>query len=66
MPKKNGKEVYDKIKKTGPDIKAIFISGYNAEVIHKKGILEKELGFIAKSSSPQEFLKKVREVLDSS
>jgi len=65
MPKKNGKEVYDEIKKTRPDVKAIFTSGYNAEVIHRKGILEKGLGFITKPSSPQELLKKVREVLDN-
>jgi PAS domain S-box-containing protein len=65
MPKKNGKEVYDEIKKTKPDIKAIFASGYNAEVIHKKGILEKGFSFITKPSSPQELLKKVREVLDN-
>ncbi|MEW6066954.1 MAG: PAS domain S-box protein [Nitrospirota bacterium] len=64
MPKKNGKEVYDEIKKIRPDIKAIFTSGYNAEIIHKKGILEKGFGFVIKPSSPQELLKKVREVLD--
>jgi CheY-like chemotaxis protein len=65
MPKKNGKEVYDEITKIRPDIKAIFTSGYNAEIIHKKGILEKGLGFITKPFSPQELLKKVREVLDN-
>ncbi|MCG2723061.1 MAG: PAS domain S-box protein [Thermodesulfovibrionales bacterium] len=65
MPKKNGKEVYDEIKKIRPDMKAIFTSGYNAELIHKKGILEKGFGFIVKPSSPQELLKKVREVLDN-
>lgn len=65
MPKKNGKEVYDEIKKIRPDIKAIFTSGYNAEIIHKKGILEKGLGFITKPFLPQELLKKVREFLDS-
>ena len=64
MPKKNGKEVYDEIKKIRPDIKAIFTSGYNAEIIHKKGILKKGLGFISKPFLPQELLKKVREVLD--
>ena len=65
MPKKNGKEVYDEIKKTRPDIKAVFTSGYNAEVIHKKWVLEKGLGFVTKPSSPQKLLKKVREVLDN-
>jgi PAS domain S-box-containing protein len=64
MPKKNGKEVYDEIRKLIPDIKAIFTSGYNADIIHKKGILEEGLDFILKPISPQELLKKVREVMD--
>ncbi|HAP67480.1 MAG TPA: hypothetical protein DCQ99_06780 [Nitrospinae bacterium] len=64
MPKKNGKDVYNEIMKTKPDIKALFVSGYNEEVIHKKGILEKGLNFISKPFAPTEFLKKVREVLD--
>lgn len=64
MPKKNGKEVYDEIKKVRPDIKAIFTSGYNADIIHKKGILEEGLDFITKPISPDELLRMVREVLD--
>jgi PAS domain S-box-containing protein len=64
MPKKNGKEVYDEIKKIQPDIKAIFISGYDANIIHKKGILEEGLQFISKPILPVEILKKLREVLD--
>jgi len=65
MPKKNGKEVYDEIKKIRLDIKVIFTSGYNAEIIHKKGMLEKGFGFITKPFLPQELLKKVRECLDN-
>ncbi|MEW6675895.1 MAG: hybrid sensor histidine kinase/response regulator, partial [Nitrospirota bacterium] len=57
--------VYEEIKKIRPDIKAIFTSGYNAEIIHKKGILEEGFGFITKPFLPQELLKKVREVLDN-
>jgi PAS domain S-box-containing protein len=64
MPKKNGREVYDEIRKVRPDIKAIFTSGYNADVIHKKGIIEEGLNYILKPILPQELLKKVREVLD--
>ena len=64
MPKKNGKEFYDEVKKVNPDIKAIFISGYDAEIIHKKGILAEGLDFISKPVSPYELLRKVREVLD--
>lgn len=64
MPKKNGKEVYEEIKKIKPDMKAIFISGYTANFIHKKGVLEEGINFVLKPISPTNLLKKMREVLD--
>ena len=38
--KMNGKEAYLKIKRLPPDIKTHFVSGYSADIIHRKGILE--------------------------
>ncbi|MCL4475660.1 MAG: MEKHLA domain-containing protein [Nitrospirae bacterium] len=64
MPKKNGKEVYEEIKKINPRIKVLFLSGYTANLIHKKGILDEGLDFILKPVSPKELLRKVRRVLD--
>lgn len=64
MPKKNGKMVYDEIKRIRPDIKVIFASGYTADIIRKKGILDNECDIITKPYMPNEFLKKIREMLD--
>ena len=64
MPKKNGKEAYDEIKDIMPEVKAIFISGYTEDMIHKKGILEEGLNFLSKPILPYELLRKIREVLD--
>ncbi|MBI5469136.1 MAG: PAS domain S-box protein [Deltaproteobacteria bacterium] len=64
MPRKNGWEVYDEIQKIKPDIKAIFFSGYNEDMIRRKGTSAETLNFIAKPVWPSEFLKKVREVLN--
>ena len=64
MPKKNGKEAYNEIKDISPEIKAIFMSGYTADMIHKKWILEEGLNFISKPILPDQLLKKIREVLD--
>ena len=64
MPKKNGKEVYSEIKKVKSDMKVIFVSGYSADIIHKKGILEIGVNFISKPVSPDKLLIKVRDVLD--
>jgi DNA-binding NtrC family response regulator len=64
MPKKNGNEAYKAISKIRPDVKALFVSGYSAEIFHHKGILEKGLDFISKPVSPDKLLKTVREILD--
>lgn len=47
-----------------PDIKMLFTSGYTANLIYKKGILDEGMNFISKPASPSELLRKVREVLD--
>jgi CheY-like chemotaxis protein len=64
MPKKNGREVFEEAKRSNPNVKVIFTSGYPADLIQKEGVLEKGLHFLSKPSSPQALLRKVREVLD--
>jgi CheY-like chemotaxis protein len=64
MPKKNGKEVYDKIRIFEPDIKSLFLSGYAADILIQKGLLEKGLNFICKPVQMNDLLRKVRSLLD--
>ena len=64
MPKMNGKEALDEIRKIRPGIKAIFSSGYAPETIQQKASLADGVHLIAKPASPTELLKKVRQVLD--
>ncbi|MCH8011568.1 MAG: PAS domain S-box protein [Candidatus Marinimicrobia bacterium] len=64
MPKKNGKELYDAVKKIKPDMKTIFISGYAGEVIKNKGIDVETVNFIAKPFIPGTLLNTVRKLLD--
>lgn len=64
MPEIKGTEAYEEITKISPEIKVLFMSGYTEEVIYRKGVFEKGLSFISKPVSPQEILKKIREVLD--
>ncbi|MBI2355408.1 MAG: response regulator [Deltaproteobacteria bacterium] len=63
MPKINGKEAFDEMRKINPDIKAIFISGYTNDIIHKRGMLDQGLDFVSKPLDPKKLLFKVREVL---
>jgi PAS domain S-box-containing protein len=65
MPKKNGRECYENIRAVNPAIKVLFSSGYAADVLQMKAILDQGLQFIAKPASPQELLRKVREVLNA-
>jgi two-component system cell cycle sensor histidine kinase/response regulator CckA len=64
MPKKNGKEVYDAIKNIRPDIKVVFMSGYTADVITRKKMLDENMHFVEKPVSPKVLLTKMREVFN--
>ncbi len=64
MPKKNGKDAYEQIRKLKPDIKAIFTSGYATEILSKRNMLEEGINFLPKPVSPNILLRKIREVLD--
>jgi two-component system cell cycle sensor histidine kinase/response regulator CckA len=64
MPKKNGTEVYEEIRQDHPGMKALFTSGYSAELMKAKGICVDD-GFIAKPVSPRDLLKQVRKTLDA-
>jgi two-component system cell cycle sensor histidine kinase/response regulator CckA len=64
MPKKNGKEIVEEIRKIKPEIKVLFISGYTADIMHGKGILENEVDFITKPFLKTDLLRRVRQILD--
>ncbi len=64
MPKKNGKEVSEVIRKASPDVKIIFLSGYTMDIIKDEYLTESDFDFIHKPIRPQDLLIKVREVLD--
>jgi DNA-binding response OmpR family regulator len=62
--KKNGKEVFDEVRKIKPNVKVLFTSGYTGEVVIDKGVYGSAVDFIQKPVSPSELLGKIREVLD--
>jgi two-component system, cell cycle sensor histidine kinase and response regulator CckA len=64
MPKKNGREVFEEARRSCPNVKVLFMSGYPADLIQKEGVLERGLHFLSKPSSPQALLRTIREVLD--
>ena len=64
MPRMNGKETHEAIKKINPLVKVLFTSGYTGDVVLDKGVHDESINFISKPLSPDEMLRKVREVLD--
>ena len=64
MPDLNGRQLYEEIRQICPDIRAIYMSGYNDEVISEKGFLKSDVKFIQKPFTIADLARKVREVLD--
>ncbi len=64
MPKMNGKDAHDEIVAIKPDVKTLFLSGYNADDIRTKGIALDSRNILLKPVSPMDLLRMVRRVLD--
>jgi DNA-binding NtrC family response regulator len=64
MPEMNGKELSHQLGKLCPGIKTLFMSGYTANVIAHRGVLDKGVNFIQKPFSAESMAQKVRAALD--
>ncbi len=64
MPKMNGKEAYEAIRKIDPYAKVIFTSGYTDDIVIERGVENAQYDFLEKPLTPATLLKKIREVLD--
>jgi len=64
MPGMDGKELYEKLAESHPGLKALYMSGYTADVIAHRGILDKGVQLIQKPFTVKGLAAKVRAVLD--
>jgi CheY-like chemotaxis protein len=64
LPKRNGWEVFDAIRKIRPEIRVIFMSGYTAEVFQQRAIPEEGMNLLSKPVPPGILLRAVRQELD--
>ena len=65
MPEMNGRELSEQLQSLYPNLKILFMSGYTANVIAHRGVLEDGVCFISKPFSKRDMAVKVREVLDN-
>jgi PAS domain S-box-containing protein len=66
MPGMNGRELSNILCDLLPGIKTLYMSGYTANVIAHRGVLEDGVSFIAKPFSKNGLAKKVKEVMELS
>lgn len=66
MPGMNGKKLSERLTKMRPHLKSLFISGYTADVIAHRGVVDRGVAFLHKPFSPEELAAKVRDVLGDS
>lgn len=65
MPEMNGRELMEKIKTLMPEMKCLFMSGYTANIIANRGVLQEDIHFIQKPFSMEMLDKKIRETLEN-
>jgi PAS domain S-box-containing protein len=65
MPEMNGRDLADALLASRPRLKRLFMSGYTADVIANRGVLDAGIDFIEKPFSRQRLAAKLREVLDA-
>ena len=65
MPEMNGRDLATRILSLYPNIKRLFMSGYTADVIATRGVLEEGMSFIQKPFSMLDMSAKVRDVIGS-
>jgi len=63
MPKKNGRAVFDEINRIKQGLNVLFISGYTADILNKKGIIEDNFNLLLKPFSVSDLLEKLRDVM---
>jgi len=64
MPGLNGKELAGRLQSLYPELRCLFMSGYTADVIAHRGILDEGVHFISKPFSQDELAVKVREAME--
>ncbi|QEM70193.1 response regulator [Geobacter sp. FeAm09] len=64
MPRKSGQEAVAEIRRLQPDMKVCYASGYTADFIRNRGVIDEGIELIMKPVQPLELLRKVREILD--
>ena len=64
MPLMGGRELAQELRRTHPETKVLYISGYPEDDVERRGVFESETAFMAKPFTSTALARRVREVLD--
>jgi CheY-like chemotaxis protein len=64
MPGMSGRELAESLTADHPDMRVLYMSGYTANVIAHRGVLEDGVDFLSKPITQAQLARKVREILD--
>lgn len=65
MPQMSGRELAEKVASIRPQIKILYMSGYNEDAIIRHGLSSKQINFIQKPFTPEQLARRVQEALQS-
>lgn len=65
MPGMSGRELAERLLESQPSMKVLYMSGYTAEVIAHRGILDTGVHFLSKPVSSDDLAQTVRQLLDA-
>jgi len=64
MPGRSGIELADRLRGARTDVRVLYISGYTDAAIVRNGLLTRDAAFLQKPFTPEDLLRKVRQVLE--
>ncbi len=64
MPGMSGRDLANRLTELRPAIKRLFMSGFTADVIARRGVLDEGVNFLSKPFGRDALARKVREVLE--
>jgi FixJ family two-component response regulator len=65
MPGRNGKELSEVLRKDRPDMRVLFMSGYDDDLLSRHDVFEDRPNFLPKPFTVDGLASKVRQVLDA-
>ncbi len=65
MPGLNGRELAERLSRSNPKMKVLFMSGYTDDKAVRRGVVDANLAFIQKPFTPESLVRKIKTVLES-